>query len=140
MENKFHVLVDSDAFVGRLYKKDSHHERSLSLFAKLEAANNTLTTTSMVVAETVTVLGLRSGPALARRFLLILRRSGLAIIHIDEKLQQEAIRLFEAQNKPGISVANCANVAVMRRFHIPQILSFDQTYEQQFRVSLANGR
>lgn len=136
VKNDFQILVDSDAFVGRFYGDDPHHKKALSTFAELEERGELLVTTSLVVAETATVLSHRSGQVLARRFLDVLRRSKLSVIHIDERLQHEATEVFVAQNARGSSFTDCANVAVMRRFHIPTVFSFDKAYGKQFGVKL----
>lgn len=136
MESEFQILVDSDAFVGRFYPDDKHHQRALQLFSKLEQADKTLTTTSMVLAETATVLSHRSGQVLARKFLEVIKRSRLPTIHIDERLHSETYELFCAQEKKGTSFTDCANVVVMQRFKVPTIFSFDKAYPKQFGVSL----
>jgi predicted nucleic acid-binding protein len=134
---KFEILVDSDAFVGRFYTQDAHHRSSLELFAKYEERGTSLVTTSMVIAETATVLSHRSGQPIAREFLSIVERSELPIIHMDEDLQREALELFKAQETRGTSVVDCANVVVVRRFDIPKILSFDQFYFKRFHLKAA---
>lgn len=132
----FQLLVDSDAFVGRFFPKDGHHQKALSLFHKQEKMGIALTTTSMVIAESATVLSHRTGQDVATKFLEIIERSKLAVIHIDTKLQQEAYRVFKAQSKRGTSVTDCANVVVMQRFQIPKIFSFDKAYEKQFGLQM----
>ncbi len=135
--SEYQVLVDSDAFVGRFFTDDSHHHHSLALFEKFERASVLLTTTSAVIGETATVLSHRRGQELALRFLDVIKRSQMSIIHIDERLHQKAIALFTEQRERGTSYTDCANVAVMQQFSIPLILSFDQVYPKKFKLQAA---
>jgi predicted nucleic acid-binding protein len=128
MPGEFHVLVDSDAFVGRFYTKDAHHQRVLEIFARHEKKGSVLVTTNMVIGETATILSHREGQPLARKFLDIISQSLMNTIHIDETLHEEATKIFLAQQARGTSMTDCANVAVMQRFNIAQILSFDKFY------------
>jgi len=87
--------------------------------------------------ETATVLSHRGGQSLAHRFLTVMERNFLPIIQVDEKLQTKAIEIFKAQTKKGTSMVDCANVAVSRRFQIPDIFSFDKVYPKKFHLPLA---
>jgi predicted nucleic acid-binding protein len=136
MPKTFEVLVDSDALVGWLWAADGHHQAATDLFHALEAASTQLVLTSFVVAETATVLSHRSGQPLARTFLDHVERSRIPIIHISERLQEEALRLFITQGKREMSVTDCANVVVMQQFSIPMIFSFDKAYSQLFNVEM----
>lgn len=137
MVSRFQTLVDSDAFVGRFYPDDAHHARALDVFARLERERRAIVTTNLVVAEVATVLSHRSGQPLAVRFLDLLERSQLPVIHLDEALQKQALNTFRAQTARGTSVTDCANVAVMQHFNIPEIFSFDRIYAKDFQLKVA---
>lgn len=132
MASDLQVLVDNDAFVGRFYPDDSQHKKASRIFGKLQDQGANIATTSLVVAETATVLSHRSGLKLARKFLYIGKVSKLPVIHIDEVLQRNALSVFKHQKKKGTSFTECANVVVMNRFKIPKILSFDDCYSKNF--------
>lgn len=134
--NNFQILVDSDAFVGQFYAKDPHHANALSVFSQLERNQERIAATSMVVAETATVLSHRSGQDLARKFFSAIKKSKLPIIHINEELQEQAINIFQNQKKRGTSMTDCANVAVANLFGIATIFSFDKFYAKQFGMKL----
>lgn len=135
MPNKFQVLVDSDAFVGWLFPRDPHFETVQKLFQNIKQQRLHLVTTSWVVAETATVLSHKQGQDLARTFLQRMGQIPFPTIFIDESLQQATTTLFAQQEKRGTSMVDCANVVVMRRFQIPQILSFDKAYAKQYDVA-----
>ena len=134
--NHFQILVDSDAFVGRINPNDAHHERANRIFQAFAEKKTRLVTTSFVVAETATVLSHRASQSLARVFLEVMGRGNIPVIHIDEALQATALDIFSKQTKRGTSVTDCANVVVIRRMGIAEIFSFDQGYPKQFGVEL----
>lgn len=135
--SKFHTLVDSDAFIGRFYPDDAHHERALATFDRLQQERRSIVTTNLVVMEVATVLSHRGGQALAVNFLDMVETIKLPTIFIDERLQHQAFVTFREQKARGTSVTDCANVVVMQFFKIPEILSFDRVYTKDFHLKLA---
>jgi predicted nucleic acid-binding protein len=133
---KFHVLVDSDAFVGWYLPADAHFRLVTALFTQLDEENRSLVTTSWVVAETATVLSHRVGQENARQFLDMVINTPFPVIHITEELQAETIKVFLEQKTKNTSMVDCANVVVMRRFDIPSILSFDKFYHKRFNLPM----
>jgi predicted nucleic acid-binding protein len=133
--NTFHALVDSDAFIGLFYEADVHHIKAQQLFQEAVAQNLSLATTSLVIAETATVLSKRHGSAAAIKFLDFV--ATISVIHITEELQAATLSLFRQQENKGVSVVDCANVVIVDRFHIPRILGFDQFYRKKFDLKIA---
>jgi len=131
-------LVDSDAFVGRMYPDDIHHQRAKHIFKSLEGQGKLLVTTSLVIGEAATVLSHRKGQSLARSFLELIEKARLPVIHVTEDLQEEAISIFKKQDTRGTSATDCANVAVARRFYIPTIFGFDKVYPKSFGLELVS--
>ena len=124
------------AYVDRINPDDAHQVRANRIFQSLvERRVRRLVTTSMVVAETATVLSHRVGQSLARMFLEVMRWGNIPVIHIDEALQV-ALDIFSQQAKHGTSVTDCTNVAVMRRLNISGIFGFDQGYLKRFGMGL----
>jgi predicted nucleic acid-binding protein len=128
------ILVDSDAFVALFWDADTNHAQADQLFEDRKANRFRLIATSFVMMETATVLSHRKGQEAARTFLDYSTR--LPVIHITEALQQEAMSIFREQTKKGTSVVDCANVAVMRRYGIQQIFSFDKVYTNHFGLAM----
>lgn len=138
--NDIEVLVDSDAFVGLLLQRDAHHARSVTIFDSLKEHNVQLATTSFVVAETATVLSHASGQALARTFLdEVIEKARFPVIFIDGPLYNEATVVFCSLDRRATSMTDCANVAVIRHFGIPQIFSFDKVYRNTFDIAMVQA-
>jgi predicted nucleic acid-binding protein len=133
-------LIDSDAFIGWMVEFDAHHKQARRILHRLKEKKWRLVTTSLVVAETATVLSHRSGQALARTFLdEVIEKGNFAVIYITKDLYQQALEIFKQQSKKGTSVTDCANVAVVRRFHISTIFSFDKDYANSFGLMLTSA-
>jgi predicted nucleic acid-binding protein len=82
-------------------------------------------------------LGRRRGQALAKAFLdEIIENGNFPVIFIAKDLYEQALDIFKQQIKKGSSVTDCANVAVIRRFHIPTIFSFDKVCPKRFGLEL----
>ncbi len=133
----FDILIDSDAFVGLFVEHDAHHANIQSLMQGFAQKRRKLVTTSFVVAETATVISRCKDQEVARRFLTYVRSGGIPIIFIDEALQHAAEQVFVSQENKSTSMVDCSNVAVMKQFHIPQILSFDQFYFKKHQLQHA---
>jgi len=134
--NEFEILIDSDAFVGLFVQHDAHHERTLKMFQQLAKDNVKVVATSYIIAETATVISKISGQVTARKFLDYAASGNLPIIHIDENIQQEALKIFAQQENKRTSVFDCSNVAVIQKFTIPQIFSFDTVYKKKFGLDI----
>lgn len=128
----FEVLVDSDAWVGLSIKTDAHHKDCKKIFSKLSANNTKIVTTSYVVDETVTVLSHRSGQKTAVKFLELIRAFKVPIVEVDVGIRARAHKVFGEQSKKGISVTDCVNVVVAKKFGIGRIFSFDKFYFKGF--------
>jgi len=128
--DSFQVLIDSDAFVAWSLPEDFFHQQVQALFEKLSKEKTRLVSTSLVIAETATVLSNRGGQATARLFLERIEQIGLPVIHITEEIQQEAMEFFKRQDTRGTSMVDCSNVVVTHRFFIPEIFSFDGFYKR----------
>lgn len=137
MPSDFDILVDSDAFTGLFVEYDAHHPLVTTAFERFLSEWQRLVTTSFVIAETATVISRLAGQSPARRFLTFVRSGNIPIIFIDEDLQDAGERIFIAQENKKTSMVDCTNVAVMERFHIPAIFSFDQVYFRKFHLKQA---
>jgi predicted nucleic acid-binding protein len=132
MAGEYEALVDSDAWVGLFSPKDAHHQEVSKIFNKLKNTKMSIVTTSAVEGETATVLSHEVGQHVAGDFVASLATIQVPIIHIDEELHDRAIEWFIDQNRRGTSYVDCTNIAVMERYDIPKILSFDQFYFKDF--------
>jgi predicted nucleic acid-binding protein len=141
MRNDYHILVDSDAFVGWILKGDAHYEQVGTIFTQIKDSHTSIVTTSAVVDETATVLSHRQGQGIARAFLeQVIEQGNFPVIFVSESIRMHALKLFVAQKKKGTSMTDCINVAVCTRMAIPYIFSFDKAYPTCFGIDLVESK
>lgn len=124
------ILIDRDAFIAWMSKGDILHDEAKKRFKDIRSKHLRPITTSLVINETATVLSNRVSQEIAREFLNLSHK--LTVIHITQKLQNEALELFRLEARKGTSVTDCANVIVMRTLEIDYIFSFDKFYKRYF--------
>ena len=59
----------------------------------------------------------------------------MQIILLDLELENNSSKIFEKQSKKGMSFIDCANLAVLEKYKLDGILSFDEFYPKRFRVN-----
>lgn len=125
METSY-ILADSDFFIARLEKNDSHHARANALFQKLKHNQHILVTTSFVRVEAATTISCKFGQSLAKEFLA--KTSIFSKLPVSDEIIQQATHLFMEQSERCSSMVDCLNVCVVRHYKLPAILSFDSFY------------
>lgn len=69
----------------------------------------------------------------------VIEQARFPVIFMDETLYSEATAIFRSLDKRATSMTDCANVAVIRCFSIPQIFSFDKAYRNAFEISMVQS-
>ena len=90
--------------------------------------------TNLLLQEVATVLSMRKGMALANKFLKDYRDIIDEVIFIDENLERQAWQIFGIQEKKGTSFVDCANLAVIEKYKLGGILTFDKFYPKELRL------
>lgn len=121
-------LIDSDFLVGLFREDDVHHEKTLVALEKEMEDKSGLYVVNLVLFETATVLAHRVDMDAVRLFYEKLPKLNLKIISFDEKLENMSWGIFLKQTKKGCSFVDCANLAVMGKYNLDEILSFDKFY------------
>ncbi|MEK7129752.1 MAG: hypothetical protein AAB803_01920 [Patescibacteria group bacterium] len=128
------ALLDANVLVGLYRPTDSSHHDAVTLVSKLKGEGWSFVFTNLLVQEVATVLSMRVGMNLARKFLKDYHDIISEEIFIDEELEQLAWKIFASQEKKGTSFVDCANLAVIEKYRLDGIVSFDMFYPKEFRV------
>ncbi len=83
-----------------------------------------------MIAETATLLSHRYSQDYACRFVRYLHTTEFPVIEVAGEIRQQSEELFLAQKTEKVSLIDCANVIVARRFEISIILGFDRFYSR----------
>lgn len=126
------LLVDSDFLVALYKPDDSNNKKSKKIFKKIERFE--LYAINIVFQESTTVISKRMGMTHARKFFDSINRLINTKIDVDSYLEEESWKIFLKQTKKGTSFVDCANLAVIQRYKLDGILSFDDFYPDELKI------
>ena len=75
------------------------------------------------------------GMKYAKNFYSSVFRMASEKIIMDEELENESWKIFLSQTKKGTSFVDCANLAVVEKYKLDGILSFDKFYPKDVRIA-----
>lgn len=93
-----------------------------------------LVVSNLVLQETATVLSHRTGMPAVRLFKDKVPNLGLTVVYIEKDLEEEGWKAFLGQTKKGCSFVDCSNLAVINKYKLDGILSFDEFYPKSLRL------
>jgi predicted nucleic acid-binding protein len=109
---------------------DSNHSRAARSFRSLLESEESLTTTSYVLVETVALLQHRFGLASVRRFQDDVAPV-LGVIWVDAELHAEATAALVIAGRRELSLVDCVSFAAMRRHGLARAFHFDRHFAEQ---------
>lgn len=124
------ILVDSDALIALTIEKDSNHRQAEAISKILQDQKKIILSLNLVHQEVVTVLSHKTSQEMATHYYRKLLHDKPKVIPFDQVLEDEAYEIFCQQTKKGTSFIDCANMAVMKKFDISTIFSFDDIYKR----------
>lgn len=127
------LLIDSDFLYGSFNTNDAHHITSVALFKKYKYSGASFYVLNLVLQEVGTLLSHRVGMDAVRHFQREIALLGVNTINVEESTEKAAWELFLKQTKKGSSFVDCANLAVIEKYNLDGILSFDSFYPKNLR-------
>ena len=125
---KRRILIDADAIVGLIYKKDANHQAANRIIKLIPAVQ--LITSSYAYGEAITVLSQKAGRATALEFIKDAQDSSTIIIDIDFVFRRRGEEVFKRQTSKNVSFTDCVNMAIMEEHGISEVFSFDEDYRK----------
>jgi len=122
------VLVDTGIFFAYYSLRDRYHMDSVALVIHMaEGRWGKAYITSHVLDETLNVLKYRVSSSTAEAFIgTFIDRGIVRIIHTDEEVEKEALRIFrENISRKGFSYTDAVTVATAKKYNITHLLSYD---------------
>jgi len=126
------VFIDTGVFVAARNARDINHKRAVELLEKaIRGEYGEIFTSDYVFDEAVTVALVRTGrpDVAARTGQLILAMPGVRMVFVDEELFKDAWARFTRLAAKGLSFTDCATLAVVDRYKIEYLLSFDKGFD-----------
>ena len=128
------ALIDANIVVALYRSDDSLHRVAVTVVSKLKESDWKFIFTNLLFQETATVLSMRVGMNLAKKFLQDHSNLIDEIIFVDEEVEKLSWRIFSSQTKKGTSFVDCSNLAVIEKFSLDGIVSFDKFYPKKLLI------
>lgn len=129
------LLVDSDFLISLFKPLDSNHEKTTKIYKKIQNKSS-LIVLNLVFQESTTVISKQIGMDNARKFYQLIPMMVDQQLFLTEEIEKLAWKLFLSQAKKGSSFIDCANLVVCQKYKLDGILSFDEFYPKDVRISL----
>lgn len=128
------IVLDSNVLVALYKLDDSTHKKAKEITRRLHDQGDIFMILNLVAQETATVISMKVGQKEAKDFYLKRDRVVDQEIVLDDSLEKLAWNIFLKQNKKGTSFIDCANLAVLERYKLDGILSFDKFYPKKILI------
>lgn len=130
------IALDSNVLVALYKLDDSTHQKAKEITRRLHDQGDTFLVLNLVVQETATVISIKVGQEEAKDFYRKRDRIIDQEIVLDSDLEELAWNIFVKQAKKGTSFVDCANLAVIEKYKLDGILTFDEFYPKEIRVGV----
>lgn len=128
------ALIDANIVVALYRPDDSLHRAAVAVVSKLKHNDWKFVFTNLLFQETATVLSMRVGMSLAKKFLKDYLDLIDEVIFVDEDAEKLSWGIFSSQTKKGTSFVDCSNLAVLEKYKLDGILSFDKFYPKKLLI------
>ncbi|KKS64250.1 MAG: hypothetical protein UV33_C0031G0004 [Candidatus Daviesbacteria bacterium GW2011_GWA1_42_6] len=127
-------FVDSDFLVAMFNSKDASHAKAVEISNRLDSGEIELWGSNLIQQESATVVSHRVGMDAVRDFVKRLAVDIDRFVDVDKSLEKHAWGIFLKQTKKGCSFVDCANLAVIQKYKLDEILTFDEFYPRELVV------
>jgi predicted nucleic acid-binding protein len=120
------IFADSSFFIALADRKDQWHPAAKALLPIL--ADETVIISDLIISESVTIIGRRSGGKAGERLYYYFMDNGKSV-GLDEKILNGGMSVF-LRYDGTLSVSDAVSVFIMERENIERILSFDSDFDK----------
>jgi len=124
------IFIDTGAFIARYIKNDNHHFEAINKWDNLIKRKKKLFTSNHIIDETITFLARKTNYLLAldkgRR---IYSSNLFDILRTNLEDEIRALRYFEKYADKKISFTDCLSMALIERYRISKIFTFDSHFK-----------
>jgi len=126
------AFIDTGVFVAARNKRDINHEKAVNLLREaLKGKYGRIYTSDYIFDEAVTVALVRTRKSDIAIDIgnFILSSKKLRILHVDKLVFMDAWRIFKKYVNKKLSFTDAVSIALMRRYNIDYIMSFDKHFD-----------
>lgn len=120
------IFIDANYFCGLYNSKDTLNQKSINSSKVLKEKGYKSYVSSYIVVEAMTILSQRVGKNIAILFWEKINNGTIDIIYLDKKLQFESFAIFEKIKNKNISFVDASILALMKKYKINYLLTFDK--------------
>lgn len=132
------TFADTSFFIALIDSDDESHKTAERIASRLQG--DLVTTTGVLLELGAFFSAPPARPAFAKLNRLIRGGNGIALVALDEALQEEGTALFIARPDKGWSLVDCTSFVLMDRLAIQQALTTDHHFKQAgFETPLLEG-
>jgi predicted nucleic acid-binding protein len=125
------VFVDTSALVGKFLEVDEHHARAVDALRRLLREGRQFVSTDYIFDEVVTrVRGRADHASAVKAGEGILSSEVIDLVEVDPSLRKEAWRLFKRYRDQKLSFTDCTSFAVMGKYGIREVFTFDDDFSK----------
>ena len=125
------LFVDTQGWVALSNKRDSFHQKALTVKKTSIKQGKKFITSNYVLDETYTLILLRIGHKEAIKFGEIVHRSPIIqVVHVTEKIEKEAWQLFKKYSDKKFSFTDCTSFIIMNQYCLYEAFTNDHHFEQ----------
>ena len=125
-------FVDTSAFYAGKDPSDRYYEQANAFMEKVKRdLTLSLITSNFVIDETLTLVRMKLGHNAAVKFGRQIKESRIVkILHVNEKIEEQAWRIFEKYSDKDFSFTDCTSFAIMQIENIRNVFAFDKHFTQ----------
>ena len=132
------VFADTSGWISSFISYEPHHVKAASLLTQCQQQKLQIVTTNYVLSELVVLFTrFRVQRSKALTYIRAIRdATWIEVVHIDEKLDDQAWKLLEDRLDKTWSLVDCASFVVMEDRGLTDALTTDRHFEQAGFVRL----
>jgi len=127
------AIVDSNVLVAIVRENDELHKKAMGLIKKIKGRYE-LWVLNLVIQESATVVSMRDGMDAAKVFYSGYENMIDIEVRLDEEVEGMTWEIFLKQKKKGTSFIDCANLAVIEKYKLDGIITFDEFYPKELMI------
>jgi predicted nucleic acid-binding protein len=120
------VFADTSGFIAAADANDARHQKAAQAWRRISQEGESVLTTDLVLAETVTLVRRRAGWVLSRKIgETILQSRVVQLVCLDREQLDAAWREFLRLASPKMSLCDAASFVTMRERGVTRAFTFD---------------
>jgi len=129
------VFVDASFLIALLHTKDDFHFKAQKIITQVESGFIYPLTSNIAIAEVVNYIFRLKGPKSAKKYLDLIKKTGVKKVFVDREIFAQGYRiLFSQKSKRGLNLFDCLHLATMKTLGIDTILTYDKGFKKEVKV------